>query len=179
MRRWIVNDQKARRAPWFTAGDQSAGFLMDMYLTANTDPFIGNALDSSGCSLRTEFDLAVGTVSPSRKNQSEPTPLFRKETFGRTGTSRERTALGIINLREARSVPARVAQRRSGSSENSSNCSAQGPGCSTRRDAGRAGEREGDCREAEAEATSFSKGRVHGALRLTIDRRRLAGVTGL
>ena len=41
-------DQKARRTPWFTAGDQSAGFLVDMYLTANTDPFIGDARDSSG-----------------------------------------------------------------------------------------------------------------------------------
>jgi uncharacterized protein (DUF4415 family) len=63
-------------------------------------PFTRTSHSSLSRWLTCEFDLAVGTVSPSRKSQSESTST--SPDTGRTGTSPERT--GVEDIQVARSV---------------------------------------------------------------------------
>ena len=69
-------------------------------------------------SLTIEFDLAVGTVSPSRKNQSEPTPTAPEGNLRPDWNQSRADGVGDINPREADSFCPRR-ERQSGSSEKS------------------------------------------------------------
>jgi uncharacterized protein (DUF4415 family) len=83
----IAREPKTRRAPAFRPKFQSACRRSRL----SPLPFTRTSHIALSRCLTCEFDLAVGTVSPSRKSQSESTS--KSPDTGRTGTSPEQTGV--------------------------------------------------------------------------------------
>jgi hypothetical protein len=77
---------------------------------------IFDAPDSSGCCLKTEFDLAVPRVSPAGKSQSEPTPIAPEENLRPDWNQSRADGIGDTNPQEARVNPYPRRKRHSESS---------------------------------------------------------------
>jgi hypothetical protein len=104
-KRFSATENGAAGRPPSAAGkapSRFAGFPLDIRLPSNRRTPIFDALDSSGCCLKTEFDLSVPRVSPAGKSQSEPTPIAPEANLRPDWNQSRADGIGDTNPQEAR-----------------------------------------------------------------------------